>query len=221
MPASRRALLKAGATGATAALAGCLNRAGDTPSGATEDGTDPEGMWPTFQYDTGRTGAISAGSPPSSDIGTDWEFTPKHHATASPVVSKGSVYVGDATRVYAVDRIDGSERWRFKLGTPDGFQVRDTVSTCFGQGAFALDDERLYVGSCTGFYALSTEDGEVSWYFERAPIADPLYEARNRRSSTGSCTFRRPGGYMGSLRIRERFVRRILSRTRRSPRPRQ
>ncbi|PSQ47614.1 hypothetical protein BRD19_08940 [Halobacteriales archaeon SW_7_65_23] len=101
-PLSRRAALGAVGLGIVGA-AGWLATQQLGGSGA------PDGV-PQFQYDAGNTGHAVATDGPTDGVEVDWraESSPR---VVQPIVSRGTVFLGDRGRLLAIDATDGSEQW--------------------------------------------------------------------------------------------------------------
>jgi len=100
-PLSRRAALGAVGLGIVGA-AGWL---------ATQQlgGGAPDGV-PQFQYDAGNTGHAVAVDGPTDGVAVDWraESSPR---VVQPIVSGGTVFLGDRGRLLATDATSGDEQW--------------------------------------------------------------------------------------------------------------
>ncbi|MBK6712127.1 MAG: PQQ-binding-like beta-propeller repeat protein [Chloroflexi bacterium] len=87
--------------------------------------------------------------------------TPGEPIISSPAVSGGVVYVGGMDgNLYAINRADGQELWRFAT------QGSITASPAIANGL-------AYIGSEDGnLYAINVNDGQEAWHVETgSPIS--------------------------------------------------
>lgn len=111
--------------------------------------------WPFTRGDAQGSGVAQSKVSDSPEL--LWKYESKESAfEATPVVSKGIVYVGDADgTIHAIRLGDGEKVW-----------TRLFEETGFVSGGAVLDGY-FYVGDYDGvIYALSIKDGEPRWKFE-------------------------------------------------------
>lgn len=134
---------------------GCLSTGPfDRLSGQSGGPLDPiTGTWPTYQFDSGRTGY-------NPDPGTSHEDRTGHWSIAmrvsgTPAVADGTVYVGSLDGfLIALDATTGEEHWRFTVET-------EADNTFWATPV--PDGGSLYIHSDTGIYALDRASGEQHW----------------------------------------------------------
>lgn len=145
---SRRETL-AGVAGAVAALAGCgdLGQSGPgTPERRVGPLSDPEpGTWPREDYSVRRNRHNPHATPPRTAPEARWEVDTAGVPTL--VVVDDTVYVGDDTRIRALDATDGSERWE----------------RTHGAEALVHRAGRLYAMQDGTLRALRAADGSEQW----------------------------------------------------------
>lgn len=161
----RRTFLAAASTG-LAASSGCTLRdlrspRNDVPAGRSEINISAS-AWPSFHVDSANAGYHPRASGPTDAVAEQWQFAAAEtDASVSELaVSETSVYVGDRANVYAIDRTDGSERWRFETG-----------ERTYGTPAIADDTVYVRVGDHLVF-ALAAGTGEERWRFEMERTGD-------------------------------------------------
>lgn len=141
----------------TAGVMGCSGGDDDDRAGPPADAADAAAEWTRHGYDLGNTRAAPEGAAPDAalvpDLAPAWELRGVDGVTGTPVVSDGTVYVGDWTgRVRALDAGGGEERW-----------AHDLDSGYVG-GSVAVDDERVVVGTFDArIVALDRAGGEQLW----------------------------------------------------------
>lgn len=94
-----------------------------TASVAAAEGRDQR--WPTFQHDQENSGFLPGARGPKRDVDVAWRERPSGtwreggfgpvHATvpAGPAIVGETVYIGDTSAFYALDRSSDEERWSF------------------------------------------------------------------------------------------------------------
>lgn len=109
--------------------------------------------WPQLQFDPANTGRSPAAVGPTGEVQPAWTFY-AGDAIRSPVVARGTVYVGSADHdVYALRADDGTELWSADVGhDARGVAVVDGV---------------VYVGTggVDALVALDAEDGSEVWRY--------------------------------------------------------
>ena len=105
---------------------------------------------PTYRGDHGRSGVMPGPGPIAAPI-VDWQFE-TGEPTESSVAIDGELIVLATQRgsVIALDRADGTERWRVLLGTRVGSSP-------------TIADGFVIVGSDAGVHALDVRDGRPHW----------------------------------------------------------
>lgn len=144
-------------------VAGCSGDDGDDSAGDAVDTVDAGAEWSRLGYDLGNTRAAPEGAAPDAaavpDLAPAWELRGVDGVTGTPVVSDGTVFVGDWTgRVRALDAAGGDERW-----------AHDLDSGYVG-GSVAVDGGRVVVGTFDArIVALDRDTGEPLW---ETPVDD-------------------------------------------------
>jgi outer membrane protein assembly factor BamB len=123
----------------------------------------------------GEFGAAVAGAPPSESgdildasggIKPIWKFKCEDEIRATPVVYKGTVYVGVYdNNLYAISAGDGSFKWKFP-----------TEGGLAGTPGIAEDEHLIIFGSEDHtLYAVDMRTGKIQWTFQTAgPIRSPI-----------------------------------------------
>jgi polyvinyl alcohol dehydrogenase (cytochrome) len=168
--------MQGGIRGLAAAAAGLMSlgmvaACGDDGSGAEPADAGPitECDWPMWGYSIDR----SFSTPCETDISPDnvedltqqWFFNAEDVVTATPAVVGDTVYAGDWAGVfYALDREDGSERWRYETEPHANVYSGQIVSS---PAVADIGGERtIYFGGGKTLYALRAKDGSVRWSHE-------------------------------------------------------
>lgn len=152
-PIQRRKLVKILAA-IPAGIPGCsgiLHRDNDVSPTAAESPEEFSGSWPMFKYDISNTGHNPDSVAPSR-IKTMWSVKLGNRISTSPVLIDGRIYIGSYDkRLYSLKASNGSERWRFDVGT--------TFSTP------AVVDGTVYTGSFEAkkLFAIDARDGSEKW----------------------------------------------------------
>ena len=134
---------------------------------------DPSGgSVPTFGTDLANTAYLPDGTGPTSDVTAQWSFETSDDIQSSPVLTEGTVYVGDSdTTLYALDGVDGAELWRFEMeagivgpSAPAVAEISGPETAQHGP-VFVGDPHRLlFVGDAGGtVYALDAKTGDSLW----------------------------------------------------------
>jgi polyvinyl alcohol dehydrogenase (cytochrome) len=134
------------------------------PTPATSEPPCPS--WPMYGATLART--FSAPCPTSIGIANvltllpAWSFDTQKTVTASPSVADGVVYVGDwAGIMYAINAIDGSEKWRHQTPPAPGAAFGPIVSSA---AVVDLPTRRLVIfGAGPRLYALDASNGSAVW----------------------------------------------------------
>jgi outer membrane protein assembly factor BamB len=110
---------------------------------------DPPEM---FRGNAAHTGVYASTAPSLSAMA--WAFQTKGRILSSPVVHRGTVYIGSTDhRLYALNAADGVPKWSFATQGPVN-------------GSPAVADDLVIVGSMDGtIYALEAESGKPRWTF--------------------------------------------------------
>lgn len=150
----RRAFLATVGT-AAGATAGCLGSG--LPGGGTPGLLDPvAGTWPTYQFDSARTGHVPEPGTPPEDRTGGWTFPTSVGRT--PTVADGVVYVCSVDGfLAAIDATTGEETWRFEA---DAGEDATFWATPVPSG------DTLYAHGDSGVFALDRETGEPNWRVE-------------------------------------------------------
>lgn len=143
-PTTRRGALAIGA-GTLAALAGCSFL--DSP------GSESIGEWPSYAHDARNTGYVRETTSPPDEPQRLWTFETAFRSTGPPAVGTETTFHVVGHRLYALDRLDGSERWQTALGT-------------WGSEACILANGTVYVGSSHGVHAVDATTGDEEWTHE-------------------------------------------------------
>ena len=108
--------------------------------------------WRMFGHDLTRTGSAK-GEAPESNF-TLWRYATEEPFISSPVVRKGSVYIGSKDKnVYCLDSSTGAKIWNYTTGGP--------VSS-----SPAVVNDRVYVGSNDfNVYCLDAITGDFIWSY--------------------------------------------------------
>lgn len=75
--------------------------------------------WPYFQYDIAHSGQNKSTTFVPS-LKKAWEFRALGNTRTSAIIKDGVVYFGAGTYLYAVNAADGTEKWKYNIGTVDG-----------------------------------------------------------------------------------------------------
>jgi hypothetical protein len=153
---NRRRFVASSALGGAAILtAGQLLPAGQQVSAPAVLAQDELSDVPMFRGNPARTGEMPGPGPDDSGgIAEIWRAKIGNQSTSSPAVVDGVVYVGsDDGNLFAVDAVDGTERWVFATGE-------------WIESSPAVVDGVVYVGSGDkNLYALNAADGTERWRF--------------------------------------------------------
>jgi len=89
-------------------------------------------------------------------LAVEWKFTGVSFANndATPIVTEDTVYFASGSRVYAVDTVSGSLKWKYPS---DNFLQRLTTTTP------VYADGTLFVGTGEGLYALDAKTGKLKY----------------------------------------------------------
>lgn len=111
--------------------------------------------WPTFQYDTGRSGYHPDAKGPKQNVSELWR-TGAITSSSSPPVVDGLVYHGGRVgRMYAYDADDGSIVWSAET---EG-RINPSRPT--------VVDGTIYEGDAEGYlYAFDAQTGDEQWRYE-------------------------------------------------------
>ncbi|WP_246984998.1 outer membrane protein assembly factor BamB family protein [Halorientalis marina] len=182
---TRRTLLDGIAgVGALAVIAPLVDRIG---LGPISTAAPPPDAWPLRRYDPAGTAGNPDATPPS-DPAVDWvdhSLSAARTTSVRLVAGPDAVYAS-ATETVALDRADGSERWRVaepggrlalhgdtlyvasgSLGTlralgTDGSK-RWTSDIRSGAGSLVVADGTVFVGGGSGVYAYTADSGSRKW----------------------------------------------------------
>lgn len=120
--------------------------------------TIPEETWPGAGYDSARTKHVSGATPPTTDARIAWEASiDVSHWNPSLAIDEEAVYVPEQAGLTALDRSDGTERWRFETAThwpPDGDELR--------VGPLVVGD-RVLVATDEGLLGIDAGTGRLEW----------------------------------------------------------
>lgn len=148
------------------------------------------GTWPRFQYDRRNTGHAPTGAGPRESAGARWGYRDGDAFDAVPVVTEDTVYAADAgSGVVAVDRSDGTERWRAEADVGDArltyadgtlfvpanelearSPVDGSVEWSVGLGgpeSVAVSGKYAYVTARSGVYRVNRGTQAVDWQTDR------------------------------------------------------
>jgi outer membrane protein assembly factor BamB len=172
---------------------GCTHdRAGSNSLFFSSSQSSPSHGWPTYRYDSSRTGdqpfASKLSDPKAvKNLGVKWVFTANDsgYFGASPIVVNGTVFIGNSSgHFYAIDENSGTLKWQYPI-PPDPPLVspalpgsRECKLACYGIGSSATywdrDNEGAVVfgaqdptlepklGSAR-LYALNARTGALIW----------------------------------------------------------
>jgi outer membrane protein assembly factor BamB len=168
------AVLAAAVLGASL-LAACGDDGGGDAAEPAAAGPIGECDWPMWGYgiersfstrcDTGITPATAG------DLQQRWFFNTEDVVTATPAVVGDTVYTGDWAGIfYALDREDGTERWRYETEPHLNVYSGQIVSS---PAVADIDGERtIYFGGGKTLYALRAKDGSLRWSYELGTEGD-------------------------------------------------
>jgi outer membrane protein assembly factor BamB len=175
-----------GRVGVGVAVAVALLAGGVVAACSDDDGTEAdepadaapidECDWPMWGYGIDRSFSTPCPTRISPDTAADlrrrWFFNADDVVTATPAVVGDTVYTGDWAGVfYALDRDDGSERWRYETEPHPNVYSGQIVSS---PAVADVDGERtVYFGGGKTLYALRARDGSVRWSHELGTRGDP------------------------------------------------
>lgn len=162
------------------ALAGCTTTASTGPPGCA---TSP-GSWPMYQGDVTRSAdacsPINAANVKSAL--PSWFFPTAGDVTATPAVSGGTVYAGDATGAfYAISQSGGRKEWKFTVTSPQScFVDQPDPHAAAHAGAFGQIPSSaavatvggaptVYVGAAGSVFALDARTGRCLWAQDTDP----------------------------------------------------
>ncbi|WP_435102552.1 PQQ-binding-like beta-propeller repeat protein [Halarchaeum sp. P4] len=140
---TRRRVLSASAAAGVAGLAGCtslLDRSSATVAGE----------WPSFGHNAQNTGYVRDETAPPDTLVRLWTSETAFRNVGPAAIATETVFHVIGHRLYALDRLDGTIRWKTTVGT-------------WGSEAPILVDNTLYVGWSGGVRALNAATGERVW----------------------------------------------------------
>jgi outer membrane protein assembly factor BamB len=129
--------------------------------------------WPMYRRDAQRSGATQTTL--TEVLTQKWEKKLGGKLT-QPVAAQGTVYVADTDRqtLYALDIINGSQRWYHPVG-----RRIDSAPTILGN--------MVLFGCADGYvYCLRADDGVLAWRFRAAPL-ERLIVVNERLESAWPC----------------------------------
>ncbi|MGH9026634.1 MAG: PQQ-binding-like beta-propeller repeat protein [Acidimicrobiia bacterium] len=161
---------------ATGVLAACSDDGDGGGAEPADAGPITECDWPMWGYGIERSFSTtcSTGINPrtAGDLRRRWFFNAEDVVTATPAVVGDTVYTGDWAGVfYALDREDGTERWRYETEPHANVYSGQIVSS---PAVADISGERtVYFGGGKTLYALRAKDGSVRWSHELGTEGDP------------------------------------------------
>lgn len=181
---SRRKFLRAGSAMLTTSIAGCLGsnlRSPNTRSSnlqCTRSDTQFPSGWPMYGFDSQNTGRNPDANGPKDTVRERWTYQTAGSIRGGPVVTEDTVYLQESpTRLSAITRTDGTNRWSVKLAQPDSSRVVSNFGT---SSTPAVVDEVVYIqggyievekdgpprqlgDSHVYLYAIDRQSGDVNW----------------------------------------------------------
>lgn len=112
----------------------------------------PKGDWPQANYDMLSTRYSSDFISITSSPTKEWDFFSDYDLASPPVISDGVMFIPTGGGLYAVNLLDGTEKWFYE--TPD--------TSIWGTPA--VTSEMVVFGTPEGgLYALNKDDSTVEW----------------------------------------------------------
>lgn len=116
--------------------------------------------WPSYQYDSSRSGAVEEGPRPPLKI--RWTFDAESRFIHPPVVSQGTVYAGARNNLlYALDLASGSKRWEVELDQ-GGISSSPSLGANTIYAAKGEDSYMIFAWDTAGSELWSRQTGELT-----------------------------------------------------------
>lgn len=147
--------------GAMVTSAGCTqtNQGGDDIPNRGNENDVSASVWPMFQVDARNSGRQPNTTGPTNGVTERWRFQPERTRYSEIAVNDQSLFAGHETKLFAIDKSEGSRRWSFTIGA--------TI-----RASPAVADGTVYVRDPVKIFAVNAETGEQLWNFRMKGSGD-------------------------------------------------
>lgn len=95
----------------------------------------------------------------------EWDFAiQSDHTALRTTVVDGTVYVGTPRTLYAVDAVSGEKKWQFETPSRNE-RIPHVLPNQTHVPLPIVTDEKAYIGTQTGLYAVDVTQGTQEWHF--------------------------------------------------------